>query len=131
SQMVPSRRWRRRRFLVASVGLLGGGYLSRGLLRTAPQAAGATPAMLTPGAPFAFLSTDSVPQTGAFSVHVQSFYARSGAVTFNGAQYLLIPSGEYLVAIIGAGQPVNDETEIQTGDYTVKVDATDTADRSF
>lgn len=86
---------------------------------------------LSPGAPFAFLSTDTVPQAGAFSLHVQSFYANSGVATFNRVQYILIPANEYLVAILGAGQPINDQTEIQTGNYVVSVAATDSAARSF
>lgn len=73
--------------------------------------------------PFTFLSTDTVSQAGAFSLHLHSYYADSAIATFNGWQFPLVVDGSYLVAIIGAGQPVDSEIEIDPGSYTVHVDA--------
>ncbi len=74
-------------------------------------------------APFTFLSTGSVAQAGAFSLHLHSYYADSAIATFNGWQFPLVADGAYLVAIIGAGQPVDSEIELDPGSYSVHVDA--------
>jgi murein DD-endopeptidase MepM/ murein hydrolase activator NlpD len=86
---------------------------------------------LDQSAPFAFLSTDAVPQAGSFSLHVRRSGAASGTATFNGRQYRLFPDGDYLVAVIGAGQAIADQIELDTGNYQVKVSATDSSGRAL
>lgn len=121
----------RRRFFAVSVGAITALVVDRSLGPSTPRSFAAVSSSLAPGAPLAFLSTDTVPQGGAFSLHLQTFYATSGTATFNGVQYTLIANGEYLESLFGAGQPVNDETEIPPGEYEVAVNAFDTAGRAF
>ena len=113
----------RRRFLAAAAGVVGGCLVGRQATRPGRTYAFFESTSLSPGAPAAFLSTDTVPQGSAFSLRVQTFFADSAAATFNGLRYPLFGDGEYLVAVLGAGQPVDAEVEIEPGDYQVLVDA--------
>ena len=107
---------------VGAAGLLGGSALA-GKRVAAVRAGGAAVSIaLEPSAPFAFLSTDAVAQAGAFSLHVHSYYADSGSATFNGQPVPLLVDGTYLVALFGAGQPVDAPVELAPGAYSVRVD---------
>src|SRR5579883_101653 len=116
------RRHSRRAFLGQSFGLVVG--VAGGSLWTGWGARGAAAYFAADGgAPMAFLSTDTVSQGEAFSLHVNSRYATGGMATFNGRQYALYSDAGsgYLIAILGAGQLATDEIEIDPGDYTVQV----------
>lgn len=119
----------RRRLLLASAGLAAGCAFPASPLRARGMRGGGATGALDQSAPFAFLSTDAVPQAGSFSLHVRAAYAASGTVSFNGRRYRLFPDGDYLVAVIGAGQAIADQIEPDTGDYQVKVSAVDSAGR--
>jgi hypothetical protein len=115
------RRHSRRAFLGQSFGLVVG--VAGGSLWTGWGARGAAAYFAADGgAPMAFLSTDTVSQGEAFSLHVNSRYATGGMATFNGRQYALYSDAGsgYLIAILGAGQLATDEIEIDPGDYTVQ-----------
>jgi len=115
----------RRGFLfgLGSLGVIAGSALAGRRALTARG--GGTAVLVQPeqAAPFTFLSTDTIAQAGAFSLHLHSYYADSAVATFNGWQFPLVADGAYLVAIIGAGQPVDSEIEIDPGSYNVHVDA--------
>ncbi len=115
----------RRSFLLGlgAIGSVAGSALVGRRLFTARGATDAVTVEAEQATPFTFLSTDTVSQAGAFSLHLHSYYADSATATFNGWTFPLVADGSYLVAIIGAGQPVDTETEIDPGSYTVHVDA--------
>jgi murein DD-endopeptidase MepM/ murein hydrolase activator NlpD len=111
----------RRRFLLASAGLLAGSLTTK-VARA--RGLGSPAALAVDTGPLAFLSTDAVPQAGSFSVHVNTRYAATATATFDGRPHDLFPDGDYLVAIVGAGQGIPDQIEMDPGDYEVTVDAT-------
>jgi len=117
------RRIGRRDLLLGSAGLCAGAAVTRRMLGNVGVSHAVVELWVSPEAPFAFLSTDTVQQGGAFSLHVQTSYADSATASFNGRDYPLVSIGDYLVGVLGAGQPVNDETEIEPGDYRVQVNA--------
>ena len=122
----PERRlWRRRQFLAAPAGFVGGAVVAHRIEGVSRALASVAAVSLSPGAPLAFLSTKTVAQGEAFSLHVQTFFVSSGTATFNDVQFPLITAGEYLVGMLAAGQSVTDEVEIDPGDYNVVVDAVD------
>ena len=100
---------------------LAGGTLAGGAIVSARQQRTAPLVALDPGAPFAFLSAASTPQGTAFSLHARGGAGVSGTATFNNQQIPLLPLNDYLVALIAAGQPAGDETELAAGDYSVHV----------
>src|SRR5262249_34531940 len=79
------------------------------------------PADLIAGAPLAFLSAGDVPQAGAFSVRVNRVYADVASAMFNARRIELVPAGDYLLGVFGAGQPVDTEIELDPGAYTVRI----------
>lgn len=115
----------RRGFLLGlgAVGSVAGSALAGRRLFGARTIADGVTVQAEEAAPFTFLSTDTVSQAGAFSLYLHSYYADSATATFNGWTFPLVTVGSYLVAIIGAGQPVDTETEIDPGSYSVHVEA--------
>jgi murein DD-endopeptidase MepM/ murein hydrolase activator NlpD len=122
----------RREFVFGSVGVLAGGLVLGGVSRSGrSERAAAVTIETAQAAPMAFLSADTVPQGGAFSVHLSTFDASSSTATFNGQTIDLLPDGEWLVGLFGAGQDAGDETEIDPGAYAVELDALDGSGAPF
>lgn len=108
----------RRAFLCAAAGLVAGIAGSR-LGAAAPAAARLA---VDNERPLAFLSSDTIRQADAASLHVDAAYADSGTATFNSVRYPLYRDGEYLIAILGAGQLATDQIEIAPGQYMVHLE---------
>jgi murein DD-endopeptidase MepM/ murein hydrolase activator NlpD len=68
------------------------------------------------------LSTDSVPQGGAFAVEIHSNALSAAKARFLGRDYPLVDSGNVWFAVLGAGQPVGSVTVLPAGEYPVAVD---------